>query len=113
MHYNQERHRGKPGKFIFFLLVGSSAILLIGLIVMQLWNAILPSLLRVNRITYPQSLGLLALCRILFGNIRFGPRRPHKYQHPGQAWREKLLSMSPEERRKFREEWRRRRGLSD
>ena len=38
-----------------------------GGIVMQLWNWLLPSLVGVRPITFWQALGLLALCRILFG----------------------------------------------
>lgn len=43
---------------------------LAALAVMLLWNAILPSLLAVGRLGFWQALGLLLLCRILFGGLR-------------------------------------------
>ena len=76
---------------------------------MFLWNAILPDLVSVNRISYWQSVGLLALCRILFGNFqkgRFGPppggHRPHSKRH---SWREKWKQMTPEEREEMKAKW--------
>ena len=66
-----------------------------GEVVMLLWNWLLPSLFGVPEITFWQALGLLALCRILFGG--------HGY-HRGQARR-------PEERERFRQGIRRRFGF--
>ena len=93
------------------------AALLMGAIVRWLWNAILPDLLNVNPIGYWQAVGLLALCRILFGNFggRFGGGGPWKTgpgEHTGfgAAWRSKWKGMSPEDRVKFRQEMRRRCG---
>jgi hypothetical protein len=40
-----------------------------GQVVMYLWNAILPDLFGLRTITFWQALGLLALCRILFGGF--------------------------------------------
>ncbi len=76
---------------------------------MWLWNAILPSLLHVNTITYWQSVGLLLLCRILFGGFRFAPsgNKP-RFGNRWEAMREKWKGMSNEERMKFRAEMRNR-----
>ena len=40
-----------------------------GEIVMQLWNWLLPSLFGWRQITFWQALGILVLCRILFGGL--------------------------------------------
>ena len=74
---------------------------------MLLWNAILPALVSVNAITYWQAVGLLLLCRILFGNFRkgspFGPPAGRNSKH--RYWREKWHRMSPEERTEMKEKW--------
>lgn len=108
---------------LFILAAG----LILGWAVKLLWNAILPSLLGVNTITYWQSVGLLLLCRILLGNFGgpgFRPRRhwanhadhdsaEHETNGPffqGMRWRKKWMGMSDEERIKFRDEMKRRCG---
>ena len=86
-------------------------ILLVGLIVMLLWNAVLPDAVHASKISYWQALGLLVLCKILFGGFpgrRMHDRRPDMWRGRGEAWREKWKNMSDEERMKFREEWKRR-----
>jgi len=42
------------------------------LIVMLLWNAVLPDLLKVGNLSYLQAAGILFLCRILFGGLGHG-----------------------------------------
>lgn len=81
--------------------------LVAGGIVMLLWNAILPEAMGAHPLSYWHAVGLLILCRILFGNFRSGrpgggpPFRQH-------AWRDKWLQMDPEQRRRFRDEWQQR-----
>lgn len=95
----------KPPKYLIpFIVIG--AILIFSAIVMLLWNAVLPDLLNVKRINYWQSVGLLILCKILFGGFR--GKGGHSKIDPQNRLREKIKSMSPEEREKFKEEWRRR-----
>jgi hypothetical protein len=53
-----------PGLALFIFLVGK--------LVMSLWNWLLPPLFGLPAITFWQGLGLLMLCRILFGG--FGSR---------------------------------------
>jgi len=89
--------------FLFFPVM----ILLLTAIVMVLWNAILPDIVHVEKINYWQSLGLLALCRILFGGFRFGGRGRH-FQGGAPHMRQRWMSMSEEERVKFKEEWKKR-----
>ncbi|QES91030.1 hypothetical protein E0W69_019120 [Rhizosphaericola mali] len=83
-------------------------VLLFGAIVYWLWNTILPDLLGVKTIKYSQALGLLILCRILFGH--FGWRRNNDKGRFGQNFKYRIKNMSEEERQRFRDEWKRRCG---
>ncbi len=80
------------------------AVTLFGYAVMALWNWLLPPLTGWHTLTFIQALGLLVLSRILFGGLRgrggFGRHR----------MRERLESLTPEERERFREGLRRRCG---
>jgi hypothetical protein len=71
-----------------------------GLAVMVLWNWLLPALFTWPRITFWQALGLLALCRILFGGFGMrggGMHRSHFRRRMAERWDR----MTPEEREKF------------
>lgn len=83
------------------------AVLVLSAVVMWLWNAILPDLIHVERITYWKSVGLLVLCRILFGGFRFGQPR-NKPPFFNRGFREKWMNMSEEERNQFKEKLRER-----
>src|SRR5262245_4124623 len=83
-----------------------------GLIVMLLWNWLGPELFGLRLITFWQAIGLLALCRILFGGFGMGGggrrgshRRLDKRIHEriDERLRERWEQMSPEERERFRE----------
>ncbi|HVI77115.1 MAG TPA: hypothetical protein VM715_02905 [Candidatus Acidoferrum sp.] len=70
-----------------------------GEVVMHLWNWILPPLFGWRTLGFWQALGLLALCRILFGGLggHHGPGGG-----PGRHFRGRCRNMTPEEREKFR-----------
>jgi len=79
-----------------------------GEVVMHLWNWLLPALFGWRLITFWQAVGLLALCRILFGG------------HGGRGWNrsnfrrrmaERRWQMTPEEREKWRQTMRSRCGF--
>jgi hypothetical protein len=95
------------GKWIFFPLIGIAAVFLFSGIVMLLWNAILPDLIRVNPICYWQAMGLLILSKILFGGFRGFHRghRPWRHMARHEHWRYHWMAMSEEERAKFMEGW--------
>jgi hypothetical protein len=86
------------------VLVAVAAILVFGFVVMSLWNWLMPSLFGWSVINLWQALGLLVLCRILFGGFRGRPAG-HMY------WRRRMMErweqMTPEEREKFRQGMRR------
>jgi RNA polymerase sigma factor (sigma-70 family) len=70
-----------------------------GTIVRQLWNWLLPPLFGFHTVTFWQAIGLLALCRILFGGFGF-----HRSSRSGMRRRmaERWEQMTPEERERFR-----------
>lgn len=99
--------------FLGRLVLGLAAIAALGGIVMALWNVVIPGLLAgAQAIDYPHALGLLVLCRILFGGFRgyggwrsgwHGHRFGHRFGHRsggrcGPDWH----AMTPEEREQFR-----------
>jgi len=90
--------RMSKGRFLGRGLLVVAAVGVLGAVVMLLWNAIVPELLAGARpIDYLHALGLLLLCRILFGGFR-GYGGWHGRHHWGQRW----STMTPEEREQFR-----------
>jgi hypothetical protein len=86
---------------VLFIFIG-------GEIVRQLWNWLLPSIVGWRQITFWEALGMLVLCRILFGG--FGSR-----ESTGSRVRrrveERCEQMTPEERERFRQSLRARWGF--
>ena len=84
-----------------FIFIGGESVLL-------LWNWLLPPLFGWRLITFWQALGILALCRILFG-------RTGGHAFGRSKWRGRIAGrweqMSPEEREKFRQGMRGRCGF--
>ena len=79
-----------------------------GEIVRQLWNWLLPPLFGWHQITFWQALGMLVLCRILFGG--WG-----SHGASGPNWRRRAADrhahMTPEERERLRQGMRERCGF--
>ena len=97
--------------WVLFPLFFIAAALALGWIVQFLWNAILPEVVGVKALTFPQALGLLALCRILFGGFRGG--RPGPKRPPFGKSREHWMNMSEEERERFKASWQERCGKKE
>jgi len=74
-----------------------------GELVLRLWNWLTPSLFGWKPITFWQALGLLVLCRILFGGC--GIRNAHR-SHSGRRMAARWERMTPEERERFRQGFR-------
>ncbi len=95
--------------FFAFIAIG-------GAIVQALWNWLLPLLFGWHQITFWQALGLLALCRVLFGGfgMRGGPRygmRRHIADRMAARVADRWEHMAPEERERFRQRIRERCGF--
>ena len=80
-----------------------------GEIVLHLWNWLLPPLFGWRQITFWQALGILVLCRILFGG--------HGWHGSGRSNVRRRMEercgrrMTPEERERFRQRMRERFGF--
>jgi hypothetical protein len=80
-------------RIMFFVALAVTAF---GYLVMWLWNWLIPAIFGLHAINYWKALGLLVLCKILFGG--FGGRHPFS-----KDWRARSTwNMSPEERAKCR-----------
>ncbi len=97
-------------KGLMILLFGTIAVIVFGFVVMGLWNNILVAVTGVKAITFLQALGILLLSKILFGGFGGGG----KSWRGSPAWKEKMKQrwdkMTPEEREKFKAEWKNRCG---
>jgi Ca2+/H+ antiporter, TMEM165/GDT1 family len=89
-----------PPAFVLFIALG-------GLIVKLLWNWLLPPLFGWPQLTFWQALGMLALCRILFGGFGFGGGGHSDHR---RRLDERWQRMTPEERERFRQGMRWRMG---
>jgi hypothetical protein len=86
---------------LLFIFIG-------GEIVLHLWNWLLPPLFGFRLVTFWQALGLLVLCRILFGGHGWrGSTRSNVRHRMAERWER----MSPEERERVRQSWRGRWGF--
>jgi hypothetical protein len=91
-------------KLIFIVplaILGIAAFIFIGgELVMRLWNWLLPPLFGWRMISFWQAVGILALCRILFGGWgRHGSGRSNFRRRMA----ERRENMTPEERERFRQ----------
>lgn len=94
----------RKGKWFLKVLAGGFvAVLLLGLIVMTMWNWLVPDLFHGPQISFWQALGIFILAKILFG----GWKGAHCGRRWGGQWKggfyEKIASMTPEEREKFKQ----------
>src|SRR5258708_40219020 len=85
-------------KLIFIVplaMLGMALFIFIGgEIVTHLWNWVLPTLFGFRQIGFWQGLGILGLCRILFGGLGLhGSGRSRLRRPPGERW----VRVCPEE----------------
>ena len=91
-----------------FLVLAIGVLAGLSLVVMSLWNWLIPALFRGPALQYWQAVGLLLLSRILFGGWRGrGGWHGHWRQ---RMWRERWANMTPEERARLRERFQQRCG---
>ena len=77
--------------FVLFIFLG-------GIVVQWLWNWLAPDIFALRRITFWEALGLLALCRILFGGFGLGGGHHRSSNGRGREWwkkRGKRADTSP------------------
>lgn len=102
-------HRRRRFIWIPFFVLFSAALL--SGAVMWLWNHVLVEVVPVRSVTFWQAAGLMLLSRLLFGG--FPGRRGgwgHGQSRFGAAWKAKWQQMSDEDKARFKEQWRKRRG---
>ena len=85
------------GRFVFIPVAIAAFLSLISLVVMTLWNNLLPEIMNVSTITFWQAMGIFILSKILFGFGKGGKMSSGWMKH-------KCENLTPEEREKFRSE---------
>jgi hypothetical protein len=98
--YNRTRKR-----FILFPLIFLAGLFLLSAVVMWLWNFILPAVSGLGLLTYWQAMGLLVLCKILFGGFRFSRHQKLHHNFAGAGFKEKFMQMNEEEKQQFKSQW--------
>lgn len=94
------------GKAAFYTGCVIAMFLVVSLIVMQLWNCLLPEILGVKAITFWQAAGILVLSKILFGG--FHGKKGFGQEKWKQLKEERMNGMSEEEKEKLKEAWEKR-----
>lgn len=95
-------------KVVAVLVLAPAVLAAVSFAVMLLWNALIPSLFAGPVLGFWQAVGLLLLCRILFGGLR--GHGGHGWRQ--RAWRARWHRMSPEERDRFRDGFKRWKDMS-
>ena len=94
-------------KILFFVVL---AVTVFSFVVLRLWNWLTPQLFGWHPITFWQALGILLLCRILFGGSGWRHSARSNFRHRmADRMAERSKNMTPEEREHFlqrvRERW--------
>lgn len=105
----------KGGVILKWILLGILFVSVFGVVTMLLWNWLVPDLFHGPEITFVQSLGLVALSKILFSGLGKHGSHCNQCNSAGQQpyWKnrfyEKFSNMNPDEREAFknkmREKW--------
>ena len=98
-------------KILGIVAISALGICAFGFVVMSLWNWLIPGITGWHALTLIQALGLLVLCRILFGGFGRGKRGwGGGFRHWGGGMAARFGGLSPEdgqaEHEKMREEMR-------
>ena len=90
-------------RFRFLMPIGFLAIAAgFAAVVMLLWNWLIPVIFGLGAICFWQALGLLVLCRILFGSFGGGHGMMRRNHHAGgHPMLNKWKKMTPEQRKEF------------
>ena len=79
-----------------------------GEVVKLLWNWLLPPLFGFRQVSFWQALGVLVLCRILFGGSGWHRSGGYNFR---QRMKDRCERMTPEERERFRQRMQERWGF--
>jgi hypothetical protein len=90
--------KNRAVRIVKILAIAAVAIPLFGLLVMSLWNWLMPPIFALPAIGFWQALGVFFLSRILFGGFGGDGGRRHWRHRMHERWER----MTPEEREKFR-----------
>lgn len=96
-------------KIAGFILLGTIAVVVVGYVVMTIWNNVLTGVMHVSPISFGQALAIFLLAKILFGSFKGGGggwRGRHSMWN--NEMKEKWSHMTPEEKEKFKHDWRNR-----
>jgi hypothetical protein len=95
-------------KGIKILLLMALFLFCMGTLVMMLWNWLMPSLFNLPALDLGHAIGLLVLSRLLSGGFRMGVMGSKEHwEQKKQMW-EKWSTMPPEERQRWKNDWRER-----
>jgi hypothetical protein len=94
--YNMPR----GARFVFIPIVAAAFLSVVTLVVMLLWNNLLPQIIHVEPVNFWQAAGIFILCKLLFGFGRMGGFNKDK-MHFKQRMAERVKTMTPEERERF------------
>lgn len=84
---------------VFILICFVAFATVFGALVMVLWNWLMPCIFGLPELTFWQAVGLLVLCKLLFGGVMHGHHGHHGCCHGDKnKLRERWESMTPEER---------------
>jgi hypothetical protein len=87
-------------KFVLFAVLFVAILFLLGFVVKDLWNWLVPAIFGWKAIGYWQAMGLIVLSKILFGGFhRSGGRGGYRPRRMRERWEQ----MTPEQREKFRQ----------
>jgi hypothetical protein len=90
------------GKVLVMIVVFTGIALGVGMATLYLWNWLVPELFVGPVITFWQAVGLLALSKLLFWG--FGCKcGGHRHGSWKSNWKEKMSTMSPEDRERFKQ----------
>jgi hypothetical protein len=93
--------RNRLHKALKLAVFGVAAMAILGLVVMSLWNWLMPVLFGTPAIGFWQALGLFGLGKLLFGGFHHAGSGRHG------SWRRRMLErwaqMTPQERERFLE----------
>lgn len=107
--YNTPEGAMKVLKVIGMVLLGIAACFAFGLVIMLLWNWLMPMIFGLTVITYWQGIGILALASILFGRFGGGGSGEGK-KHKKKGPRPIRDSIKAEIKKEFEKEYKKEEG---